>query len=63
MCLGEPSGVSHRLSYLISPPSIIMPEHMAPEPVAARWLRAHHDDGGWFCVRFARGHSCSQKRA
>lgn len=42
-------GVSHRLSYLISPPSIIMPEHMAPEPVAARWLRAHHDDGVVLC--------------
>lgn len=42
-------GTAHRLSHVIAPPSIIMPEHMAPEPVAAAWLRARHSDGTVLC--------------
>ncbi|QDL91004.1 GlxA family transcriptional regulator [Paroceanicella profunda] len=38
-------GTPHRLGYAIAPPSIIMPEKMAPSPVAARWLRDRHKDG------------------
>ncbi len=42
---GEP----HRLSHVILPPSIIMPNRMAPAPVAARWLRDQHASGTTLC--------------
>ncbi len=42
-------GAPHRLSHVIAPPSIIMPERMAPEPVAARWLRGLHAEGAVLC--------------
>ncbi|WP_273505324.1 GlxA family transcriptional regulator [Fulvimarina manganoxydans] len=38
-------GSPHRLSHLIVPPSIIMPEHLAPTPVATRWLQDLHAEG------------------
>lgn len=38
-------GRPHQLGYAIAPPSIVMPERMAPAPVAARWLRERHEDG------------------
>lgn len=38
-------GLPHRLSHVIAPPSIIMPDRMAPAPAAARWLRERHAEG------------------
>lgn len=35
----------HRLSHVIAPPSIIMPDRMAPAPAAAAWMRARHAEG------------------
>lgn len=42
-------GAAHRLSYAIAPPSIVMPEAMAPAPVAARWLNGQHAAGATLC--------------
>lgn len=42
-------GPAHRLSHVIAPPSIIMPERMAPAPAAARWLREQHAEGATLC--------------
>lgn len=42
-------GAPHRLSHVIAPPSIILPERMAPAPVAARWLREQHTAGATLC--------------
>ncbi len=42
-------GAPHRLSHVIAPPSIVMPEHMAPVPAAARWLRNRHTEGTVLC--------------
>lgn len=42
-------GTPHRLSHVIAPPSIIMPEYMAPAPAAARWLREQHFGGATLC--------------
>lgn len=42
-------GAPHRLSHVIAPPSIIMPDRMAPEPVAAQWLRGCHAEGTVLC--------------
>lgn len=42
-------GADHRLTYVIAPPSIVMPEKMAPAPVAAAWLRAQHSAGATLC--------------
>ena len=42
-------GAPNRLSHIIAPPSIIMPERMAPAPAAARWLRDQHADGATLC--------------
>ena len=39
------AGGEHRLTHVIAPPSIIMPERMAPAPAAARWLRDQHAGG------------------
>jgi len=36
---------AHRLSHAIAPPSLVMPERMAPAPQAARWLRQRHSEG------------------
>lgn len=36
---------AHRLSHAIAPPSLVMPERMAPVPRAAQWLRAQHSQG------------------
>ncbi|MDH4439831.1 MAG: GlxA family transcriptional regulator [Rhizobium sp.] len=38
-------GAPHRLGYVIAPPSIVMPAHMQPMPVAARWMAAMHKKG------------------
>ena len=38
-------GGPHRLSHAIAPPSLVMPELMAPVPDAAAWLRARHSEG------------------
>lgn len=42
---GEP----HQLAHVITPPSIVMPERMAPAPVAASWLRDQHSAGATLC--------------
>lgn len=42
-------GTPHRLTHVIAPPSIIMPEHMAPPPAAARWLSEQHSAGATLC--------------
>ncbi|MGV0908467.1 GlxA family transcriptional regulator [Martelella sp. FOR1707] len=42
-------GSPHRLSHAIAPPSIVMPERMAPAPAAAAWLRNQHDQGTVLC--------------
>ncbi len=42
-------GAPHRLAHVIVPPSIVMPECMAPAPVAARWLRDQHGAGATLC--------------
>lgn len=42
-------GGEHRLTHVIAPPSIIMPERMAPAPAAARWLRDQHAGGATLC--------------
>lgn len=39
------SGLPHRLSHAIAPPSLVMPERMRPAPVAAAWLRELHTEG------------------
>ena len=42
-------GSPHRLTHVIAPPSIIMPEHMAPAPTAAPWLKEQHTNGAMLC--------------
>lgn len=42
-------GAPHRLSHAIAPPSIVLPERMAPAPEAARWLRNRHSEGTVLC--------------
>ena len=42
-------GARHRLTHVIAPPSIIMPENMAPAPAAAIWLRDQHAAGATLC--------------
>lgn len=42
-------GKPHRLSHAIAPPSIIMPERMAPEPAAAQWLQDRYAEGCVLC--------------
>lgn len=41
-------GTPHRLGHVIAPPSIVMPDRMAPEPVTAGWLRGLHAEGRCF---------------
>lgn len=38
-------GAEHRLTHVIAPPSIVMPERMRPMPAAAAWMKARHSDG------------------
>lgn len=42
-------GTPHRLTHVIAPPSIIMPERMAPAPGAAQWLKDRHAAGATLC--------------
>lgn len=42
-------GAPHRLTHVIAPPSIIMPDRMAPAPAAAAWLRDQHSGGATLC--------------
>ncbi|MEO0542194.1 MAG: GlxA family transcriptional regulator [Pseudomonadota bacterium] len=39
----------HRLNYVITPPSIVMPDKMQPMPQEAAWLRSQHKDGSRVC--------------
>lgn len=42
-------GPEHRLSHIIAPPSLVMPNRMQPQPRAAEWMRAQHADGVTLC--------------
>ncbi|QYK42581.1 MAG: GlxA family transcriptional regulator [Paracoccaceae bacterium] len=42
-------GTDHRLTHIIAPPSIVMPERMAPAPAAATWMRDRHAAGTTLC--------------
>lgn len=42
-------GSPHRLSYVIAPPSIALPERIDPTPAAAAWLRERHAEGTVLC--------------
>jgi transcriptional regulator GlxA family with amidase domain len=42
-------GSAHRLTHVIAPPSIVMPDRMGPMPVAAQWLNTCHAEGAIVC--------------
>jgi len=42
-------GGPHRLTHVIVPPSIVMPERMAAAPSAVDWLKDHHKAGATLC--------------
>ncbi|WP_199489511.1 GlxA family transcriptional regulator [Pseudotabrizicola alkalilacus] len=42
-------GTAHRLTHIIAPPSIVMPERMAPAPMAAQGLIGQHTAGATLC--------------
>lgn len=42
-------GLPHRLSHVIAPPSIVMPQAMSAMPVASGWMRARHEEGSMLC--------------
>jgi len=48
-CWDSHPGAPHRLSHVIAPPSIAMPEKMAPMPAAAAWMKARHGEGSTLC--------------
>ncbi|MEI4488342.1 GlxA family transcriptional regulator [Frigidibacter sp. MR17.14] len=39
----------HRLSHVILPPSLVMPERMPAQPDTAQWLRDRHAEGATLC--------------
>lgn len=48
-CWDSHPGAPHRLGHVIAPPSIVMPECMAPAPAAAQWLLDQHAGGTTLC--------------
>ena len=40
---------AHHLDYVITPPSIVMPDKMQPMPQEAEWLRSQHKEGSRVC--------------
>ncbi|MEQ8290794.1 MAG: GlxA family transcriptional regulator [Roseovarius sp.] len=48
-CVYDTHAGPHRLSYLITPPSIIMPDRMSAQPVSADWMRGLHAQGTTLC--------------
>lgn len=40
---------SHRIDYVITPPSIVLPENMQPMPESAKWLADRHAAGSKVC--------------
>jgi len=40
---------THQLEYVITPPSIVMPDKMQPMPQEATWLRSQHKEGSRVC--------------
>ena len=40
---------THHLDYVITPPSIVMPDKMQPMPQEADWLRSQHNEGSRVC--------------
>ena len=42
-------GRPHRLSHVIAPPSVVMPENMRPMRTAAEWMSARHAEGVTLC--------------
>lgn len=49
ICKWDSHSGPHKLSFVISPPSIVMPESMVAQPAAAAWMRAQHSDGATLC--------------
>lgn len=39
----------NRLDYVITPPSIVLPQMMQPMPITAQWLKEQHDAGSRVC--------------
>lgn len=48
-CIFDSHPGPHRLSHVIAPPSIVMPERMAPQTEAADWMRQRHAEGATLC--------------
>lgn len=48
-CWDSHPGAPHRLTHVIAPPSIVMPDKMASTPVAAGWMKARHAEGSMLC--------------
>ncbi|MEM9228683.1 MAG: GlxA family transcriptional regulator [Pseudomonadota bacterium] len=42
-------GTAHKLDYIITPPSIVMPQRMQAMPQEATWLNAQHQGGSRVC--------------
>lgn len=42
-------GQPHDLTHVIAPPSLVLPEAMQPQPVAAHWMMQHHAAGATLC--------------
>ncbi len=42
-------GTAHHLDYVITPPSIVMPDRMPPMPQEAAWLHEQHKGGSRVC--------------
>ncbi len=42
-------GKQHRLSHVIAPPSLVMPERMQQMPAASSWMRDRHAEGSTLC--------------
>jgi transcriptional regulator GlxA family with amidase domain len=42
-------GMPHKIDYVITPPSIVMPEKMQPMPASAKWLAERHAEGSRIC--------------
>ncbi|MEL6315719.1 MAG: DJ-1/PfpI family protein, partial [Pseudomonadota bacterium] len=50
MCVWDThSNKTHHLDYVITPPSIVMPDKMQPMPQEAEWLRSQHKEGSRVC--------------
>jgi len=48
-CVWDSHAGGHRLSHIIAPPSIVMPERMVSLPATAAWMRERHSEGTTLC--------------